>query len=148
MARVFDRYADRMENVERLMVYAELMGFTGKDLAAIGGAMDRKKTTELIRANIDRVDQAFNLIPTSEYDKNSKWSIEYALNRGWKVKTATGTYVFTPEYYSVEIRNTVTKAVRNHSNTNYDWPRHWSWTKQTRYAAMLDVLDGKLALNF
>lgn len=136
------RYADRMDSVDRLMVYAELLGFTGKDMAAIGGAMDRKKVADEAKHNVKRVDDAFTFLPFNEgrypgsvYDR-------------WKIKTDNGEYHFNMSYSSVAIKSKQTKQEIEVSPSYYTLPKHWSWGKCLRYSVMLDILNGKTQLNF
>jgi hypothetical protein len=140
---LFKRFpAEKQEQVRQLVAYAQLMGLNGKDLVSIGGKLDRLKTSAEWKRNKELVESTFNFLNVGG-DKG-----EHYLNHRWRVKTNSGSYTFTTQWGSVRVRSNKTgKFVDHNISDNYSLGSG-DYYRGRRYAAMLDVLHGKLPLNF
>jgi hypothetical protein len=134
--------AEKQDQIEQLIAYAQLLGLSGKDLVAIGGKMDREQAKRLKIANMEIV-RGFECLPIGKDSKHD-------LDTRFKLKTIDGAYNFVNDSWQRWIVTSVkTKVQRNHySNTDmYDLPKT-RWRTQQRYAMLLDIAEGRFKLDF
>jgi len=128
--------------VEQLIVYAKLMGLTGRDLVSIGGKMDREERAIVIRENMSVIN-SFECLPIG---KDSR----YRVNERFKLKMAQGAYNFeydTFDYWKVTSLRTGVR--RSHQTNVYDYElAKIDWRVKLRYAMLLDIASGKFLLDF
>ena len=142
---VFKRFpADKQEQVRGLVSYAQLMGLSGKDLVSIGGKLDRLKDAQERKRNMEIVN-SFDCLPIGSDDKSDR-------NRDnrFKIKTIHGAYNFESTWGDHwKVTSLKTKATISHRVGSYDYALgKVTWARRSRYALLLDIASGKLALNF
>ena len=134
--------ADRQEQLEYFVEYAQLMGLSGKDLVAIGGKIEREQKKERKIANMAVV-QEFECLPIG------KDSV-YQIDDRFKLKTIAGAYNFYYDgwdrYEVLSLKTKVQKVITVHS-WDYDLPKTDHRTR-ARYAVLLDIASGRTKLDF
>lgn len=134
--------AEKHEQIEQLIVYAQLMGLTGRDLVAIGGKLDRDERRDLVQSNMQLVN-TFNCLPIG-YDSS------HNVDARFKLKTGRGAYNFyVIGWNSWLVTSLKTKVKQTFSVDPYTYalPRTDFRTK-CRYAILLDIAQGKIVLDF
>jgi hypothetical protein len=134
--------AEKHEQIEQLIVFAKLMGLSGRDLVAIGGKIDREDRKALVQSNMHLVN-TFQCL-TIGFDS------VHNLDSRFKLKTGRGAYNFhSIGWNSWLITSLKTKIKQTYTVDvySYDLPRIDFRTK-CRYAILLDIAQGKLVLNF
>lgn len=132
----FDK--DKLEQLEGLLQWVQLMGLTGKDLVSLGGHIDRIQSRETMLKNKAIVD-GMGCRPIGN---------DRSMDDRWKFKTATATYWFEEVGWSfVKVTNAKTRVHKKFQLSDHDLGR-MNWRKQVRYRAMLDVHAGKIVLDF
>lgn len=134
--------ADKQDQIEQLIAYAQLMGLTGADLVSIGGKMQREQIKARKEANMKLINE-FQCLKIGRDD-----SID--LNNRFKLKTADGMYSLTAGRWSVwTVVNTKTQAKHTHTANyyEYDLPKT-SHRTRIRYAMLMDIALGKFRLDF
>jgi hypothetical protein len=128
--------------VEQLIVYAKLMGLTGRDLVSIGGKMDREERARVIQENIGVIN-SFECLPIG---KDSR----YRVNERFKLKMAQGAYNFEYDTFDFWKVTSLRTGARKSYQTNvydYELPKT-DWRVKLRYAILLDIASGKFLLDF
>jgi len=134
--------ADKQEQLEQFVAYAQLMGLSGRDLVAIGGKIEREQAKQRKLANMEIV-RGFECLPIGADDK-------YNLDHRFKLKTVDGAYNFEDDSWSRwEVTSLKTKVKRTYFVDTYEWdlPKTHYRTRQ-RYAMLLDIASGKFKLDF
>lgn len=131
--------ADRGPQIEQLISYITLLGFTGKDLVAIGGKMERQKEKNIALHNEEIVKQfKFELIG-QDRDVN---------HRGrFKIKNPYGTYhVQCQSFWHGEVKNTKTRVKKNYF-VNYCPTVGKGYIPEVKQA-ILAIANGVITLDF
>jgi hypothetical protein len=131
--------ADKQDQIEQLIAYAQLMGLTGRDLVSIGGKMDREQAKERKIANMAIVN-GFECFSIGQHD----------LDFRFKLKTVNGTYNFEFNGYDGwKITSLKTQQRRTHrvDDYMYDLPKT-QWRRRRRYIMLLDISAGHFNLDF
>lgn len=134
---------EKHEQIEQLVVYAKLMGLTGRDLVAIGGKMDRDERRDLVQSNMQLVD-TFKCLPIG-----SDFTVR-SLDDRFKLKNGLGAYNFySTGWNGWMVTSLKTKAKKTFSvdPENYVLPRV-DYRRRCRYAMLLDIAQGKVVLDF
>lgn len=135
--------AEKQDQIEQLIAYAQLLGLSGKDLVAIGGKMDRDRASEEKRANM-AVIESFDCLLIGRDNP-------YDIDNRFKLKTVDGAYNFVQDGYHSQwvVTSLRTKVQRSHYADAYNWalPKT-KWRKQQRYAMLLDINAGRFKLDF
>ena len=134
--------ADKQEQLEQFVAYAQLMGLSGRDLVAIGGKIDREQAKQRKLANMEIV-RSFECLTIGADDK-------YQLDIRFKLKTVDGAYNFKDNGWNRwEVTSVKTKVrqVRYVDPYDYDLPKT-DYRTRSRYAMLLEIAAGKFKLDF
>ena len=134
--------SEKKEQIEQLIVYAKLMGLTGRDLVAIGGQIDREEARLAREANM-KIVSTFDCLPIG-YDS------ELHLDERFKLKTSHGAYNFYCDGWNgwaVTSLKTKSKKTFKIDVTEYHLPKT-DFRRKCRYALLLDIAQGKITLDF
>lgn len=133
---------EKQEQVEQLVVYAQLMGLSGDDLVAIGGKLARQEASERKIGNM-KIIESFDCLPIGGDTRDH-------LDSRFKLKTAGGSYNFTnggwSNWHILSLRTKVKKTVYV-MPLNYDLPKVHYLTRE-RYSLLLGIAEGKIVLDF
>jgi hypothetical protein len=139
----------KYEQIKQLMSYIQLCGVTGKDLVSIGGYIDRERKKETTKSNLARIaDLDIQLIAKAKRDPRQEW-----WHQRWRVVTANGNkYDFTDDtwnnYRVYSHATKITKSITALDHYAGSWPSTWRYNKIQAHELMMDVVDGRLLLNF
>lgn len=128
--------------LEGLLQWVELMGLTGKDLISLGGHINRQQEAAEIRQNQAIVDG----IGCQPIGKDKKDNMIYR----WKYQQGDTWFHFEDVggyQGGVKITNTRTKVTKKFRPTSYPLGRR-SYRWALRYNTMLDIVKGKILLDF
>jgi len=149
----FKRFsADKQEQIQQFVAYAQMCGLSGKDIRSIGDKLDRDRKAEERRQNLEIV-QGFECLPIGDDKRYKNHGVGYfnqILDRRFKLKTARGPYNFKQDYNGWEIKSLETGTIKRHRVEVYDYQLSESsgWERRMRYAVLLDISFGKLKLDF
>lgn len=134
--------ADKQDQIEQLIGYAQLLGLTGRDLVSIGGKMDREASKDKKISNMAIVSEFTCLLIGR--DRGT-----HALEHRFKLKTIDGAYNFSADNDRYEIHSLKTNQRRSHrvNEAMYDLPRV-SYRTRLRYAMLLDIAADQFRLDF
>lgn len=136
------RFDGRIEQIEKLMVYAELMGLTGADLVSIGNKMKRRAENRDKERNLDAISN-FVTLPIGQ-DKDNDW----VKSHRFKLKTELGSYNFyNRDYGRWDIQSCSTDKKITHWIKLAEFPRSNYRIDQMR-SCLLDIAENRLLLNF
>ena len=139
---------EKMIQIEQLISYATLLGLSGRDIVAIGGKMDRQRSSVERKANMEIV-KSFKCLPIGG-DSGSQSS----LDERFKLKTINGAYNFksadnwrTWQIVGLKSKKTIYYSTKS---DEYELPRaaYGGYLTRSRYAVLLDIATGKLLLDF
>ena len=133
---------DKHEQLIGLLQWCQLMGLTGKDLVSLGGHISRIQVAEQARTNVALVD-GLECQPIGQ-DKTSN------MDQRWKYRQGDIWFHFQEQggYGSrIKVTNTKTKMTKIFNPGYYELGRK-RWRTALRYRAMLDVVNGKILLDF
>ena len=123
------------DQLEQLISWCQLMGLTGRDLVSLGGHLDRAKKTEEAIANR-------TLAETIQFDQ-----VGDSTER-WSYLTPTGRYTFQDtSWQRVTVTSNRTK-VRKHFHLEYYELGRIVWQKRNRMQWALNLIHGKIVLDF
>jgi hypothetical protein len=134
----FDK--EKHDQLEGLLQWCQLMGLTGKDLVSLGGHIDRAQKTEDAKKNRTLAESiVFTPVGQNDMQMSNKWS----------TKNANGDrYVFeSASWQRVSVTSAKTK-VRKIFNLEYYELGRIGWQKRDRYQSALNLVNGKIVLNF
>jgi hypothetical protein len=145
---IFKRFAeDKQDQVRALVNYATLMGLSGKDLVSIGGKLDRIKASRE-RKQRTAIVQGYQIKPIGKDANKTKAEQARAVNRRFKLETATGAYYFEQHYTGWKVTNPRTKVSIRYNSGYYEWGRGVMYDVRERYNLLMDYHEGLLQLNF
>jgi hypothetical protein len=127
------------EQLQGLLEWCQLMGLTGKDLVSLGGHIDRAQAAAEAKSNRSLADTIKFDVVGSDTDMNSKWSF----------KTAEGVrYTFeSASWKRVNVTSNKTKVRKVFQLEHYDLGRI-SWTRRDRLQCALNIINGRIVLDF
>jgi hypothetical protein len=134
----FDK--EKHDQLEGLLQWCQLMGLTGKDLVSLGGHIDRAQKTEDAKKNRTLAESiVFTPVGQNDMTMSNKWS----------TKNADGDrYVFeNASWQRVSVTSAKTK-VRKVFNLEYYELGRIGWQKRDRYQSALNLINGRIVLNF
>lgn len=137
---------EKQEQIRQFVAYAQMCGLSGKDIRSIGDKLDRDRKAEERRANMETIKEFECLNIGVDAKRSDK---KHLLNDRFKLKTARGAYNFVYDYYGFRITSLTTKKsiVYRTDPWKYELPQK-DYSALTRYATLLDIVNGKLKLDF
>ncbi len=136
--------AERQEQIDQLISYAQLLGLSGTDLVSIGGKMNREQAKTKKSANLAIIN-GFRCLAIGNDTIN-----EYS--HRFKLKTANGAYNL--ELYDGwaiwEVVSLRTKVVKKHTTNiwEYELPKTHNYRLLSKYSMLLDIAASKFKLDF
>lgn len=134
----FDK--EKHDQLEGLLQWCQLMGLTGKDLVSLGGHIDRAQKTEDAKKNRTLAESiVFTPVGQNDMQMSNKWS----------TKNVDGDrYVFeSASWQRVTVTSAKTKVRKVFSLEYYELGRI-GWQKRDRYQSALNLINGRIVLNF
>jgi hypothetical protein len=123
------------EQLKGLLEWCALMGLSGKDLVSLGGHIDRANRAAEAKGNLA-------LAETIQFDK-----VGDSEDR-WSYLTPTGRYTFQDTSWNrVVVVNNKTK-VRKHFTLEHHEIGRVGWKKRERIQCALNLIHGKIVLDF
>lgn len=132
----FDK--DKHEQLEQLIAWCTLMGLEGKDLVSLGGHLDRSKKAAEAKQNRA-------LAETIKFDVVGR---DEEMSGRWSHKNLHGRYTFEDSSWQrVTVVSNKTK-VRKSFNLEYYEIGRVSWRNRQRFQCALNMIHGKIVLDF
>jgi hypothetical protein len=130
---------NKHEQIRQVMSYIEMCGLSGRDLVSIGGYIDRQRVNQEVRRNKE-ICAGFDCLPIGK-DKN--------IDQRFRLKTGNGSYRFElVGWNSVRVISYQTKKTVSHQIGEYALGGTSYYSPNWRYGVLLDIVHGKLQLNF
>lgn len=127
------------EQLEGLLQWCQMMGLSGKDLVSLGGHIERSQARERAISN-RRIVDGLGCEPVGK---------DRAIESRWKFKTNGVTWRVDVDYSNAKFTNYATKTSKTFHVAMHDEELgKMHWRKRLYYATMLDVVNGRIKLDF
>ena len=132
----FDK--DKHEQLEQLIAWCTLMGLEGRDLVSLGGHLDRAKKSAEAKTNL-------TLAETIQFDTVGNDS---DMTSRWSYKNLNGRYTFQDSSWQRVVVTSNATKVRKTFNLEYYEIGRSHWRKRLRLQCALNMIHGKIVLDF